>query len=181
MIRLLTFALGASIFFNDSSFSQSQATLGPCSPAIAGVKGNVSTTCITGDRRIRIARYTNFIDDDRGRSFQRFVSANLGKVVFFDAETDMDSGFYRSSENGASEVGWLSFDDFCPDGSVCGKINVYLNEFNKPSTISPNHGYWKVHGYYLVSGGGFAMGNVEYALRPIDEQEIVMSPKYDTD
>ena len=31
--------------------AQDQKTLGQRSPAIAGVQGNVSVTCITGDRR----------------------------------------------------------------------------------------------------------------------------------
>lgn len=172
MKGLLALSLGAVALGTHPTAGQIQTTLGPCSSAIARITGNVSVTCITTDRRIRIARFTGAIDPDRGKRFTKFVSNNLGKVVYIKTYTDMDSGLYTD---------FLSVDDFCPDGSVCGKTNVFFNDFHQKSTAFPYHGSWAFQGYYLVSGGGYAMGSVEYALKPIDEKEIVMSPKYQTE
>src|SRR5713226_3707374 len=68
--------------------AQDQKTLGPCSPAIASVQGNVSVTCITGDRRIRIAKYLGEIDSDKGIEFGSFLEANCGHIVHVDARAD---------------------------------------------------------------------------------------------
>jgi hypothetical protein len=57
--------------------AQEQKTLGPCSPAIAGVNGHVNVTCITMDRRIRIAKFDGSVDADRCLKFATFVSANM--------------------------------------------------------------------------------------------------------
>ena len=172
MRRAIVHCISAGLLVAIPALGQTQTTMGLCSPSIAKVNGNVSVTCVTSDRRIRIARFTEDLDIDRGKAFTKFVSNNLGKIIYLKTYTGMDSGLYSS---------FLSVDDLCPNGTVCGKINVFFNDFRKESTAFPYHGSWAFQGYYLVSGGGYAMGSVEYALKPIDEQEIVMSPKYDTE
>jgi hypothetical protein len=156
--------------------AQVQKTLGPCSPAIAGVKGNVTVTCLTGDQRIRIAKYDGSVDADKGLKLASFISANFGQIIHLGAYTD---GFGKLYDK---DGGYLQIQSapqcrntYCPDGT-----DVYFNELGKVSTAYWAHGDWHFQGYYLVGCGGFGQGVVEYCLRPIDDKEIILSDKYDT-
>ncbi len=59
-LRVWWVALGLAIAVAPAK-AQEQKTLGPCSPAIAGVSGNVAVTCLTSNQRIRIASFTGNI------------------------------------------------------------------------------------------------------------------------
>jgi hypothetical protein len=167
------------------ALAQTQHTLGSCSPAIQGVTGNVSVTCITGDNRIRVAKFEENIDEDRGERFSDFVMKNLDKIVKIDIMTDMSEQLYIPQEKTVNGLTGGSIavtsDPKCRDVVQCGGTIIYFNDFEKPTTVYPYHGNWKASGYYHVGCGGFAMGQVEYCLRPIDDKEIAISSKYETE
>jgi hypothetical protein len=48
----------------------------------------VSVTCITGDRRIRIAKYSGNIDPDKGVALASFLEANCSHIVHVYATAD---------------------------------------------------------------------------------------------
>ncbi len=82
-LRVWWVALGLAIAVAPAK-AQEQKTLGPCSPAIAGVSGNVAVTCLTSNQRIRIASFTgNIAADVPGLS--KFMSSNSGQIIYLDA------------------------------------------------------------------------------------------------
>src|SRR5215469_561010 len=151
MRRVLLCITGGLAITATAVSAQTQSTLGPCSPAIAGVKGDVAVTCITGDQRIRIAKYEGQVDTDTGLSFATFVEANFGQIVHVAAYTDGFSKLY-DKEGGYLKVASAPEcrDTVCPDGTI-----IYFNEIDKPSTAYWSHGTWGFQGYYLIGCGGF--------------------------
>lgn len=159
-----------------SAAAQQQTTLGPCSPAIGNVGGNVNVTCISGENRIRIAKYEGSVDADKGRKLAAFLEANFGQIIHIDASTDMESKLYQK------DGGYLHIRSapscrrsFCPDGT-----EVFFNELDKPSTAYFAHGAWNFRGYYIVGCGGYGTGLIDYCLRPVDDKEVLFSNKYET-
>jgi hypothetical protein len=169
------FALAVAITAGPAK-AQEQKTLGPCSPAIAGVIGNVSVTCVAVDRRIRIAQFDGNVDADRCLKFATFVSNNFGQIIHLDAYSEMSRKLY---DRGLGALTCQSVphcrDTYCPYAT-----DVYFNELNKRSTAYFAHGDWRFQGYYIVGCGGFAQGVVEFCLRSIDDKKILLSDKYDT-
>ncbi len=125
--------------------------MGPCSPVIAGVKGNVRVICVTGDRRIRITKYDGSVDADRGLKFASFVSANFGKIIHLDAYTNGFGKLYDKGLGGLRiQIAPLCHNTYCPNGTSVYFTDVYFKELVKKSTAYWAHGDWHFQGYYLV-------------------------------
>jgi hypothetical protein len=145
--------------------AQQQKTLGPCSPAIAGIKGNVTVTCITRDRRIRIARYDGIIDQDGCQKFGEFLEANAGQIIHLDTQL-----------HGVNSAGF-----YCHAGFWRLKFKETENNSWQQSS------YLAIDGYYVVEKDDATRWNDKahklpptYSLRAVDDKEILLSDKYDT-
>jgi hypothetical protein len=169
--------------------AQDQKTLGPCSPAIASVQGNVSVTCITGDRRIRIAKYSGDIDPDKGVALASFLEANCGHIVHLYAAANglskrqryaADRDFaYFALERRSTAAHCSPLDE--KNGGDCYSMEVdFTDEKNAVQTAVWIHGMWVYEGYYLVHCGSIYTGSLAVTLRQIDDKEILLSDKYDT-
>lgn len=112
-----------------------------------------------------------------------FLSDNFGKIIRVEAYTDGADGLYQDADTKNAFPGHLTIQDdpSCKDGFACGGSIVYFNALDQKSTAFWQHGSWMFEGYYLVGCGGFGQGWLEYCLRPIDDKEIVMSNKYETE
>ena len=176
--------------------AQDQKTLGQCSPAIAGVQGNVSVTCITGDRRIRIAKYSGNIDPDKGVALASFLEANCGHIVHVYAAAD---GFSKPQRY--SKPQWNSYfgnydsayfnlerrstaahcSPLDKNGGDCYSMEVdFTNEKDAVQPAVWEHGMWVYEGYYLVRCNGIFTGTLSVTMRQIEDKEILLSDKYDT-
>jgi hypothetical protein len=177
-----------------TAHAQNQSTLGPCSPAIQDVKGNVSVTCLTAEKRIRIAKYNRdaFLEEDNGKSLGVFIFQNTGKIVSMDTMSYSNVSpekkrLYREPEkvpyDNSIVQGHLFIKNAldCEKIDYCDGIEIYFNRQNLKSTAFFEHGFWKVRGYYYVQYEGQGQGIRSYSLIPIDAAEIAMSPKYETD
>jgi hypothetical protein len=172
--------------------AQDQKTLGPCSPAIASVQGNVSVTCITGDRRIRIAKYSGDIDSDKGVKFGSFLEANCGHIVHVNAGSDAlrkpqrySAGrdfAYFGLERKSHEAQCIRLDKLADkDIRDCLSMEVdFTDEKNAVQTANRIHGMWVYQGYYLVSCNGIFTGTQSVTMRQIDDREVLLSDKYET-
>jgi hypothetical protein len=172
--------------------AQDQRTLGPCSPAIASVQGNVSVTCITGDRRIRIAKYLGEIDSDKGIEFGSFLEANCGHIVHVNAGTDALSKpqryvtgrdfAYFGLERRSNAAHCIRLDKLDPKDTLdCLAMEVdFTDEKNAAQPANRIHGMWIYEGYYLVSCNGIFTGTQSITMRQIDDKEVLLSDKYDT-
>jgi hypothetical protein len=172
--------------------AQDQKTLGPCSPAIARVQGNVSVTCLTGNRRIRIAKYEGEIDEDKGVDFGSFLEANLSHIVhvrvgasgmskprLYAAERDF-AYFHLERKSHAAHCFRLDKLDE-KDERDCGSMQVsFTDEKNAVQTAHWIHGAWVYEGYYLVSFTGFFQGVETVLMRQIDDKDVLLSDKYET-
>lgn len=152
-----------------SANAQEQKTLGPCSPAIAGVQGNVLVTCLTGDRRIRIAKYSNHVD----LGYFLFLENNCGQIIQLDgAITDIQEGLYNERDN------TLTYGPNLKDHRL-NDIQVRFNKDDKPSQrFEPR--YLEFDGYYFVECKFLSYSLSTIFLRRIDDKEILLSDKYDT-
>ncbi len=188
LIRSIALAIAITVA---PATAQEQKTLGPCSPAIAGVNGNVTVTCITGERRIRIAKYNGSFDKDGCRKLASFAEDNLGQIIHVDAYTNMDRKLYEPpTKNG--DFGYL----YCKDHPRCGEecqtagvsckaaycdgTEINFDGVNKTGSVYFEHANWIFRGYFLVAYTGIHTGILEYTLRSIDDKEILLSDKYDT-
>ncbi|BAM92142.1 hypothetical protein S58_61680 [Bradyrhizobium oligotrophicum S58] len=170
--------------------AQEQKTLGACSPAIASVQGDVSVTCITGDRRIRIAKYLGEIDADKGLKLGSFLEANCGHIVHVHAWAGaLGKGqrysagrdfAYLELERKSHEAQCVRLDK--PDVSDdCLSMDVdFTNENGAVKTANRYHGSWVYEGYYIVSCNGIFTGTQSVTLRQVDDKEVLLSDKYDT-
>ena len=169
----------------DGTMAQNQNTLGQCSPAIASVKGSVNVTCITGDHRIRLARFESQLDRDRGKEFDSFLLLNDGNIVFIKTQTEAAEGLYinpNSVPGPDKQYAHLQIkeDIACKDEFyICGGSEVYFNEFGKEPVIRWSHGFYDINGYYLVRFAGGGQGIYEFYLKPIDSETILLSSKYE--
>jgi hypothetical protein len=164
--------------------AQDQKTLGPCSPAIAGVQGNVSVTCITGDRRIRIAKYSGDIDQDKGVALASFLEVNCGHIVHVHAAANVFSkpqryaAGYFALERRSTAAHCSPLDE--KKGGDCYSMEVdFYDEKNAVQTADRIHGMWVYEGYYLVHCGSIFTGMQAVNMRQIDDKEILLSDKYD--
>lgn len=174
--------------------AQEQTTLGACSPAINGVGGNVALTCVTGEHRIRIAKFSGdvLLKSD---ALAEFIASNSGQIIYLDVYLD------------GTVASWLFYNEALRRLDIpydCGKqlrcwlfaeftftsIEVYFTEIdNVDNTVSKHQdlkheNWWRFRGYYLIVFDGCrGVGQhktCEYRLRAIDDEKIALSDKYDT-
>jgi hypothetical protein len=173
-------ALLITLIIVSQAHAQEQKTLGACSPAIADVHGNVSVTCMTGDRRIRIAKYVGSVDPDRGVALASFIEANCGQIIHLNAWTDGRSERYQQSERSKQTYNYISTDGApsCIMTDCPGGLEINFDRGEKAQWV---HGNWNFEGYYLVHCGSTYTGGVQSIfLRRVDDKEVLLSDKYDT-
>ena len=152
----------------------------------------MSVTCITADRRIRIAKYSGNIDPDKGVALASFLEANCGHIVHVNAGTDAlskpqrysagrDLAYFRL-ERKSHEAHCLRLDKVAEeDIKQCLSMEVdFTDEKNAVQTANRIHGMWVYEGYYLVSCNGIFTGAQSVTMRQIDDKEVLLSDKYDT-
>jgi hypothetical protein len=187
MIGVAIIVLGCIAALSGAAHAQTQSTLGPCSPAIAGVGRDVNVTCIQQNRRIRIARYAGRINSETGEKFVSFLRGNTGKLVYIDTSADMGADLYQHFINNSVDSSFLVlpvrsqpvncetvFE--CPD-----QWTIFFNDPGKRTTAYVEHGSWRFRGYYVVKEGSYGQGTSELYMSPVDENSIIMSDKYNTE
>ena len=187
-MRRLTFCTALAIAIAAASaVAQEQKTLGPCSPAVTGVNGNVTVTCETGEHRIRIAKFSGEIML-HSTELAEFISSNSGQIIYLDANLGLDDN-----------ISWLYYNDTlhrldvvhncdtrrCTLTRGVTLIEVYFTEIgNVENAVAKHHGEWHFRGYYLIGFDGCRdVGQhktCEYRLHAIDDEKVALSDKYDT-
>jgi hypothetical protein len=210
-VRLLALwiALGVAIAVGPAK-AQEQKTLGPCSPAVADVSGNVAVTCLTSNQRIRPGRFAgNFFESNRSvEQFTSFLSSNSGEVVYLDMYADNLKIYNQELEELYFAVdvdpckkslfathNWLddfSTSDLC---SFLEKKHQNITKISFKDLDNVDHyiymlnNNWHFHGYFIVESDGcydtskpsaLRSRTCEYRFRAIDDEEILLSDKYDT-
>ena len=166
--------------------AQEQKTLGPCSPAIAGVNGNVNVTCISRNQRIRIARFIGEAADEQGKPLLYFISENIGQIVHLDVDLDAGTDDVATDE----DVQYVDTSKWLDENSHSLYFKYPVPTYLEFKDIDKVDGYvyrdtsgWHFRGYYLLCGVfyyNYTYNFTTYCLRAIDDKEILMSDKYDT-
>ncbi|BAM92141.1 hypothetical protein S58_61670 [Bradyrhizobium oligotrophicum S58] len=154
--------------------AQDQKTLGPCSPAIGGVQGNVSVTCLTDAHRIRIAKLVARIECDENRcdvrELKKFIEANCERVV------SLDVSIYKL---GHSKIYSEKFGNFLS----LPRLAITFDEDRQRVKFQSNS-LFNFYGYYFLVcqynlDNTFSEGGAIH-LTWIDRRDIALSDKYET-
>lgn len=170
--------LGAS---QNTLNGQTQTTYGPCSPAVANVRGNISITCTMPDRRIRIARYEGPISSVlEHQKFINFIKSNFDKVVYINVHVGvLDNVIQMPDPDEPRAVAKMRF-AFNPQcGFSCGGQEYHILGPGAQSAITTTHAAYVVMGYFIPknlqsAGQGWSDDTLEF----VDRQKIIFSNNF---